>query len=511
MLVHQAPSYLPWFAVLVAQLGYLCFGRSVDSAATALQFCEVHEWMRLLGPTLGEGCMMNRRRDRRSLLGPAGLAVIGLLLTPALAYAGVPHDRVVSADPVDHTPQLVKTDGVPRPHVDAIALSGNAVYAGGLFDTVSKDGASLSRVNVVAFDGATGAVSTTFMPRIEGGQVWALAADPVTNSVYVGGAFKTVDGVKRAGLAKLDAATGARDTLFKPPFTNGQVKDLEIATIAGKKRLIVGANAGKRLMSLDPATGAHDGYLDAAITEAIPGAWGKVGIYQIAIDPSATHLVATGNFLKVDGISRRGFLMLDLNATGDSLSTWYYPGFSKQCTSTHPRRIAYLQGVDWSPDGSAFNITATGQITKSKDDIWYHRLGDQNKPNTTVCDAIGRFSLADPAKPDWINYTGGDSVWSVSDTGSAVYTAGHFKWLDNPDGYASLGIGDKTSGAPAVSRRGIGAIDPATGLANSWNPGLVGTRIGGKAFLADSGGLWVGNDATRFDGELHLGLAYAPR
>ena len=113
-------------------------------------------------------------------------------------------------------------------------------------------------------------------------------------------------------------------------------------------------------------------------------------------------------------------------------------------------------------------------------------------------------------KPEWINYTGGDSVWSVSDTGAAVYVAGHFKWLDNPNGWASYGVGDKTSGAPAASRRGIGAIDPATGLALPWNPGLGQTKIGGKALLADASGLSIGNDATTFAGKPRRGLQHVP-
>ena len=72
-----------------------------------------------------------------------------------------------------------------------------------------------------------------------GGQVWAIATDAATNSVYVGGVFKTVDGVKRGALVKLDATTGARAAAFKPPFPAGQVNDLEIVTISGVKRLVV--------------------------------------------------------------------------------------------------------------------------------------------------------------------------------------------------------------------------------------------------------------------------------
>ncbi len=246
------------------------------------------------------------------------------------------------------------------------------------------------------------------------------------------------------------------------------------------------------------------------MADQLPGSWGSVTVHQIAIDPSRTHLAATGNFQTVDGQARSKFFMLDLTAEATSLSPWYYPGFAKPCATTAPRRIANLQGVDFSPDGSSFTVTATGQIPDEKTDIWYARLGDDNRPDTTVCDAVGRFSLADPSKPEWINYTGGDSVWSVSDTGAAVYVGGHFKWLDNPDGYASIGTGDKVSGAPAANRRGIGAIDPDTGLALGWNPGSGQTKIGGKAFLADAAGLWIGNDATRFNGKPRRGLQSVP-
>ena len=446
----------------------------------------------------------------RRVLG-VGIAVVGLGSLCVPAYAGVvAHPSVVSARAVAGTPQVVSTSTVAKPHVDAIATMGVTTFAGGLFNTISQGGQSYQRANLVAFNTTTGAVSTSFKPQIAGGQVWALATDAATNSVYVGGAFKTVDGATRAALVKLDATTGARDTAFRPPFTGGQVNDLEIVTLAGAKRLVVGGSSGRKLMSLDPVTGGNDGYFSSVVSDAIPGAWGGVSVYSVAINPNRTRLVATGNFLKVDGVARSRLFMLNLGASGDSLSSWYYPGFAKPCSSTHPRRIAYLQGVDWSPDGNAFNVAATGAIPLHKEDIWYQRLGDANKANTTVCDGIGRFRLADATKPAWINYTGGDSVWSVSDTGAAVYVAGHFRYLDNPDGWATQGIGDKTSGAPAKVRRGIGAINPATGLANDWDPGLTATAIGGKALVADPTGLWIGNDATKFNGQDHYGLAYAP-
>jgi len=435
---------------------------------------------------------------------------VGLVWVPVGALGAQSQPGLVSTNPADFTPQVVSTAAVPQPHVDAIGVVGGTTIIGGLFDTLSQGGRSYARGNVAAFDSTTGALLSGFDTRLAGGQVWAIATDPATNSVYVGGRFTTVDGVARTALVKLDATTGERDRVFKPPFASGQVNDLELSTLGGVKRLVVAGGVGRRLLSLDPATGASDGYFDAVnVTDPIPNAWQGLSVYQVAIDPSRTRLVATGNFRTVNGQGRTRMFMLDTGAKA-SLSSWYYPGFAKPCSSTAPRRIAYLQGVDWSPDGSAFTVAATGQIPLTRADIWYQRLGAANKPNTTVCDGVGRFRLSDPSKPQWINYTGGDSVWQVADTGAAVYASGHFRWLDNPDGHASEGVGDATSGTPAASRRGIGAIDPATGLANSWNPGLTATRIGGKALLATSGGLWVGNDATHFKGEAHYGLGFAP-
>ena len=54
-----------------------------------------------------------------------------------------------------------------------------------------------------------------------------------------------------------------------------------------------------------------------------------------------------------------------------------------------------------------------------------------------MCDAAARFETADQGtaiEPTWINWTGGDSLYSVAVTGVAVYVGGHMRWLDNPYG-----------------------------------------------------------------------------
>lgn len=428
-----------------------------------------------------------------------------LVGVPGVARASEQHWDTVSKNPVNYTPELVATTAVAKPRVDAMGQIDDTIFAGGLFEQVALPGGSPSyaRQNFLAFNALTGALKSEmgvgYTDPVFDGQIWAI--ETYGNSVYVGGQFSTVNGIIRRRLVRIDATTGAVDTSFNAGFPGGIVWDLKMwgGPDGSTPLLIVGGSMGKKLVALSPVTGANTNYIDLGIADAIPNAWGGLAVYNIALNPTGTKLVATGNFQTVQDQSRTRLFMADLTGPSAGLDPWYYPGFAKPCASTHPRRIAYLQGVDFSPDGTYFVVTATGQIPKYKADIWptgsetYH----------TVCDAAGRFDLADDQRPVWINYTGGDSIWTTAVTGPAVYVQGHFFWLDNPNGFASK------DGGGAVQRLGIGAIDPVTGKALPWNPAKP-AQIGGKAFLATPAGLWVGSDSTKFDGKPHRGIAFAP-
>lgn len=415
--------------------------------------------------------------------------------------AATPHATVVSQNAADHTPQLVPTLAVGHPRVDAITSPADGtgtVYAGGLFNKVTSAGVPYDVSNLVAFDANTGQVVSAFGPQFNKA-VRAVENAP-GGGVYVGGDFTSVNGVPRPGLVKL-TATGQIDTTFKPAFTRGLVYDIEFEG----GRLIVAGNMSKKLMSLNPSTGANDNTInldiagEACNTSGSICSWGITSVYDFAV--SSGRLVAVGNFATVNGTARSRFFMVDLS--NGSLMNWYYDSFATPCATNADRRVANLQGVDWSPNGQYFNVTATGQIPEETTHIWH--VGDGPQPAATVCDGVGRFALANDTKAEWINYTGGDSVWTVQDTGAAVYVQGHFKWVDNPDGFGSqCPIGDV-----CARRSGIAAIDPTTGTALSWSP-AVPTRMGGKALEATATGLWVGSDSTKFGAEAHYGLAFAP-
>jgi hypothetical protein len=206
-------------------------------------------------------------RTRVAAIAVAVAAAVGLAL-PTQALASVPQATLVIANAEDFTPNLVSTTAVPHPHVDAVALLGGQTFAGGDFESLAHAGTTFARTDLAAFDATTGSVSQTFNPVLAGGQVWSIATNAATSSVYVGGEFTSVNGVTRAPLVKLDATSGAVDNAFTPPFKKAHVTDVQLISINGVNHVIVASNAGKRLWSLNPTTGVDDGYIHSTITNA---------------------------------------------------------------------------------------------------------------------------------------------------------------------------------------------------------------------------------------------------
>ena len=397
------------------------------------------------------------------------------------------------------------TLGKYKPPTNYVGHIKDTIFAGGLFRRVSSgNGTSSDRSqHFLAFSATTGQLKSKmgigYKDPVFKGQVRAITT--IGDAVFVGGDFTTVNGLARRSLVKINARTGKVEARFNAGFAGGTVWDLEIWRGRDGKTpmLIVAGSMGRKLMALDLRTGAELDYFRLGISNAIPNAWGGVAVYNIAINPAGTKIVATGNFQTVADKRRTRLFVAELTCPTATLDRWYYPGFAKPCGSRVARRIAYLQGVDFAPDGRYFVVTATGGVVAERSDIWpsgsarYH----------TVCDAAALFNLSSDREPVWVNYTGGDSVWSTAVTGAAVYVQGHFEWLDNPKGRRSR------DGGGAARRLGIGAINPVTGKALAWNPAKPAV-LGGRAFLATPDGLWVGSDSAMFASEARRGIAFVP-
>jgi WD40 repeat protein len=408
----------------------------------------------------------------------AALAVAAF--APAVsAGAAVSQSTVVSDNPANVTPNVVDAVGGTNGTVLKYQQVGSTMYAAGEIGLVQNAARTVSytRRNLLAFDAVTGAVRT-WAPALNK-QSTALAATPDGRYLFVGGAFTTVDGVSTRSLVKFDLTTGARVTTFRFAF-GGVVNDLEL--VGG--HLVVGGGFPGGLVSVSPDTGAVDGWLDVTLA-------GKVAtdtptkVHRFAVNPAGTLLVALGNFTSADGQARRQAFQVALSGGGGVVTSWHPPVLDLTCLSGVP---FYTRGVDFSPDGSYFVIASSGGP----------------RGGTSVCDAASRWesNRTGAATPTWVNYTGSDSVFSVSVTGAAVYVGGHFRWLDNRNAVDYQAPG-------AVARSGIGAINPSTGKALAWNPGKTRGH-GTEELYASPAGLWIGSDGRYVHGEWREGVAFMP-
>ena len=394
------------------------------------------------------------------------------------AQASIAQPAVVSDDPSDTTPHILFDD--ESQDVRAYAQVGRTVYAGGRFNQVQNPArtTTYARRNFVAFDRATGVISPLDLSF--NGTVGAIEATANGTALFISGSFSEVNGITRRGLVKYDLVNHRID----PTFLAGNlrtVSDLELANGA----VIAAGNFTKHLVALNPTTGADLGTINITVAGVV-NPDDETRVRHIAVSPNGTRLVATGNFATVNGQGRRRAFMLNLGPTA-TLSTWHAPRFDEDCYVF--ARPDSAQGVDFSPDGTYFVIVSTGGPTGTNG----------------MCDAAARFETANVsanAAPTWINWTGGDSLYSVAITGPAVYVGGHQRWLDNPLGFDSAGPG-------AVSRPGIGAINPVTGRALAWNP-TKSRNHGTMVLYATPQGLWVGSDGEEFGHEDHAGIGFAP-
>lgn len=354
------------------------------------------------------------------------------------------------------------------------------MVVGGSFSEVADAGRTFTeeRDNLFAYDLATGRVLPGFAPEVDG-PVHALAAG-ADGSVYVGGDFPAVNGDPARALVRLRLADGSAVPGFAPKLTGGMVQTL---ARRGGQLYAGGDFTGPRtaLARLDSVTGAAD----RAFT-ITPGAPRTPRVKVYALAASRDRLIVDGSFTTLDGLSRPQLGVIDIGGAKAKVAPWRTEAYDPACMAVFP---SYVRGLDLAPDGSYFAVVSTGGPSTPR----------------KLCDSAARFETytkSQGVKPTWVNHTGGDSLYSVSVTGAAVYVGGHQRWLDNPQGRDSAGPG-------AVPREGVAAIHPRTGKALSWNPGRE-RGIGVKAFLAHKGGLLVGSDTTRLGREYHARIGMFP-
>ena len=416
---------------------------------------------------------------RRPLFTATALTCAALLgATPATADPAP--SAVVSANPVDFTPHVL--DGT----VWALAVVGDTVVVGGSFTKVQDSArkTTYARKNIFAYGLKDGTIRS-FAPAIDSA-VYALAPG-ARNTVYVGGGFKTVNGAAQRGLARVAISTGARITGFRAKINWGDIRTLQ----ARGRRLYAGGTFSKvnginriGLVRVNAGSGAVDARFNVRISA--PGL-SRPRVEHFDLSPDGSRLIAVGALLKVGKAARTQIAMFDVSGAAATLTSWYTDAYRPQCLKGFD---TYLRQVKFSPNGRWFVVTSTGRASSP----------------TKLCDSAARFEATGGGKhnPTWVQRTGGDSLYAVAVTDSAVYLGGHQRYLDNPYGSDAKG-----PGPGAVARVGIGAVNPSTGKALSWNPGRD-RGVGVRAFLVVPQGLIVGSDTARLGREYHGRIGMFP-
>lgn len=384
-------------------------------------------------------------------------------------------DRMPGDVPSKRTPWVL--DG----EVTKVVGVGDVMIAGGLFTQVTDpmNGTPYTRQNLFAFDATTGLVSQTFNPMVDG-QVQQLLPGPTPGTVYVAGDFTKINGKGPNHLQLLDVQTGLAVPSFHAPSTNGGIETMDLLP---DNRLFIGGFfdriggvAHGQLATLNASTGALDPFLDLVVAghhnNTGSGAQAPVGPRESGVTPVGDRLVVVGNFRTVGGLDRDQIVMLDLTGPTAVVSTaWYTTQYTPICS---PRAFdSYMRDVEMSPDGSFFVVASTG-----------------GPHSGTLCDTAARFetyAVGISLTPTWTDTSGGDTLWGVEITRSAVYVGGHNRWMNNPSGSDRAAQG-------AVPRPGLAALDPETGVPLRWNPGRNPRGEAAYEIYETDAGVWVVSD-----------------
>jgi hypothetical protein len=325
--------------------------------------------------------------------------------------------------------------------------------------------------------------------------------------VYVGGSFTTVNGMSEPGLVQLSVTPGLSTdgqvvSGFAAPLS-GTVNTLALSGnalyIGGSFRTLIkpGIPAEKGIARLNAMTGVVDGSFTFALGDPIPKT--ALQVEEMSLTPDGGTLIIGGSFLQVNS---QNIPRIALLATGGGLSqtgvldNWSAPVLANNCSSEHDE----IRAVDSSPDGSYFVVATTG----------YKSAG-----GASICDAAARFetgATGTNVQPTWVNYAGGDSLFAVAVSGSAVYIGGHDRWINNECGNNAV------CEANAVLVNGLAALDPDTGLALPWWHPQTSRGFGvdslvlfpAGSYAGSNGGLLVGTNVNSIGGVYHAMNAIFP-
>lgn len=346
------------------------------------------------------------------------------------------------------TGQATSWNPSPNDTVRDIVVSGGYIYAAGDFTAVTLD----AQRHLAKFNASTGAGETTWNAGLDD----AVNAIAISGSViYAGGQFTSAGAVWRYNIAAIDPATG-QPTDWNPG-ANSWVYSLAVSgdtVYAGGNFATLGGQPRSRIGAIDADTGTA--------TSWNPGANGDV----YSISPAGGVVYAGGEFSTIGGASRNYLAALAVSASGDA-------------TSWDPNPTGIINALAVSGD----TVYVAGN---------FFSVGGQLRQY------LGAVNASSGAATSW-NPRPGGRVYTIVPSNGAIFVGGGFSFF----GDAPLFLTPPIS-ASYAARQNIAAIDPSTGLANSWNPG-ANAIVSAIAITGDT--LYAAGGFTVFGGTNRDGVA----
>jgi hypothetical protein len=236
------------------------------------------------------------------------LRAAGVALAVVAAVAAGPFGQPASADtaPPAGTPATVSADALPTWQINGVVWSqvtvGDTVYATGRFTRARPPGSpagsnEVVRNNLLAYSLSTGNLVTSFNHSLNG-QGLVAARSPDGTRVYIGGDFTTVDGLTRNRIAAFDTATGALVSTFAPRV-GYQVRGIAATNSTvyfGGNFTSVNGSTRTRLAAVAASNGA--------LTSWAPTA--NHIVRAMVLSPDGSRVIAGGHFSTLNGISAYG-------------------------------------------------------------------------------------------------------------------------------------------------------------------------------------------------------------
>lgn len=439
---------------------------------------------------------MLRRVLPASLL---SLALLALALLPGLPPQAAPALAATSGVPLDTLPV---TNGTVR----AMAFSGTTLYIGGDFTALSTGPGT----GVLPAVGPTGNRLSTY-PVVIGREVTHLATDDAGRT-YIGGQFSHVGNLPRKNLARLNA-DGTLDTSFQVDLTFPPNAMALSAASGGEQQLYLAGEMD--IPSAVPPITSSNPTAQPIVRIPITVTTGAAGNPQVvaeatggdrfsyrAILPDGDALILGGTFntfFGSPGVSRAQLVRLNgartatlaAQATVQAAPTWPSAGgpvFGIHQTAPG-EAVIFGSFTSYGAEGGidrmvAIDLTTGLRLTGGSYPVYtvppngvspvFLQGADLLGANATVYfvdpagNIVRRILLQGPGTVD-----PGFTAPTSGGTGPTTLRG----WEDRnqfPVPQELFLFGDfTTAGTNALPRRNAARIDPATGLADNWNPAFV--------------------------------------